>query len=271
LPQSRDRAPQESSVVIWPDTFTDAFSPDAGADLVEAFSVLGETVAVPSAWACCGRTLYDFGMLDRAKKTLLKLVTVLDPWVSAGVPVVVPEPSCLAAFRDELPALLADDPRALRLASLARSPAEHIVAVGLLDRALPDKAQGGAPRPAGRAFLHPHCHQRSVVGTAADEAVLRGLGYEVEVLDAGCCGLAGSFGFNAKHDPLSRKIGEELWLPKLRACLQSGDRDEDGDPSWLVVDGFSCRTQLEHLGPELLGRTTSLPALLRRHVAAVPA
>ncbi len=111
LPQVRDRAPGETSVVIWPDTFTDAFSPDGAADLVEAFSSMGERVAVPSAWACCGRTLYDFGMLDRAKKTLGRLVTVLEPWARAGVPVVVPEPSCLVAFRDELPALLPDDPR----------------------------------------------------------------------------------------------------------------------------------------------------------------
>ncbi len=125
--------PGESSVVIWPDTFTDAFSPDDGADLVEAFSAMGERVAVPSAWACCGRTLYDFGMLDRAKKTLGRLVAVLEPWARAGVPVVVPEPSCLVAFRDELPALLPDDPRAARLASLARSPSEHIVAAGLLE------------------------------------------------------------------------------------------------------------------------------------------
>ena len=129
LPQVYGTEPRrESSVVIWPDTFTDAFSPDGGADLVEAFSAMGERVAVPSAWACCGRTLYDFGMLDRAKRTLRRLVAVLEPWARAGIPVVVPEPSCLVAFRDELPALLPHDPRAARLASLARSPAEHIVA-----------------------------------------------------------------------------------------------------------------------------------------------
>jgi FAD/FMN-containing dehydrogenase/Fe-S oxidoreductase len=262
LPQVRDRAPGESSVVIWPDTFTDAFSPDDGADLVEAFSAMGERVAVPSAWACCGRTLYDFGMLDRAKKTLGRLVTVLEPWARAGVPVVVPEPSCLVAFRDELPALLPDDPRAARLASLARSPSEHIVAAGLLERLHND-----SPGRPGRAFVHPHCHQRSVVGTSADVAVLGALGYEVEVLDAGCCGLAGSFGFNARHEPVSRKIGEDLWLPKLRDALRTdGSGGDDG--SWLVIDGFSCRTQLENLGPDLLRRTTTLPALLRRYSGA---
>ncbi len=261
LPQVRDRAPAQSSVVIWPDTFTDAFSPDGGADLVEAFSVMGERVAVPSAWACCGRTLYDFGMLDGAKRTLRRLVAVLEPWARAGIPVVVPEPSCLVAFRDELPALLPHDPRAARLASLARSPAEHIVAAGLLDRLRND-----SPGRSGRAFVHPHCHQRSVIGTSADVAVLGALGYEVEVLDAGCCGLAGSFGYNARHEPVSRKIGEDLWLPKLRDALRPGTTDGDG--SWLVIDGFSCRTQLEHLGPDLLARTTTLPALLRRFTGA---
>jgi Fe-S oxidoreductase len=179
--------------------------------------------------------------------------------------VVVPEPSCLVAFRDELPALLPDDQRAVRLASLARSPAEHIVAAGLLDRLHID-----GPGRVGRAFLHPHCHQRAVVGTSADVAVLGALGYEVEVLDAGCCGLAGSFGYNAHHEPVSRKIGEDLWLPKLREALgaDGGDGGDGGDGSWLVIDGFSCRTQLEHLGPELLRRTTTLPALLRRFAGA---
>jgi Fe-S oxidoreductase len=175
--------------------------------------------------------------------------------------VVVPAPCCLVAFRDELPALLPHDPRAARLASLARSPAEHIVAAGLLDRLRND-----SPGRSGRAFVHPHCHQRSVIGTSADVAVLGALGYEVEVLDAGCCGLAGSFGYNARHEPVSRKIGEDLWLPKLRDALRPGTTDGDG--SWLVIDGFSCRTQLEHLGPDLLARTTTLPALLRRFTGA---
>jgi Fe-S oxidoreductase len=204
-------------------------------------------------------------MLDGAKKTLRRLVAVLEPWARAGIPVVVPEPSCLVAFREELPALLPHDPRAVRLASLARSPAEHIVAAGLLDRLRTD-----SPGRPGRALLHPHCHQRSVVGTTADVAVLGALGYEVEVLDAGCCGLAGSFGYDAHHEPVSRKIGEDLWLPKLREGLGT-DGSDGGDDSLLVIDGFSCRTQLEHLGTELLGRTTTLPALLRRFAGAGPA
>jgi Fe-S oxidoreductase len=109
--------------------------------------------------------------------------------------------------------------------------------------------------------LHAHCHQRAAIGTDADQTVLTALGYDVELLDAGCCGLAGSFGFNARHEPVSRTIGEDLWLPKVRAALG------DGDDRTLVMDGFSCHTQLEHLGPELLSRATTLPALVRRHQA----
>ena len=259
----RDRAPGETSVVIWPDTFTDAFSPDDGADLVEAFSAMGERVAVPSAWACCGRTLYDFGMLDRAKKTLGRLVAVLEPWARAGVPVVVPEPSCLVAFRDELPALLPDDPRAARLASLARSPAEHIVAAGLLERLHND-----SPGRAGRAFVHPHCHQRSVVGTSADVAVLGALGYEVEVLDAGL--LRACRVVRVQRTPRARVAQDRRGPVAPQAPGRPPDRRRAAVTmaAGLVIDGFSCRTQLEHLGPDLLRRTTTLPALLRRYSGA---
>ncbi len=270
FPAALDRPPAETSVVVWPDTFTDAFNPRTGHDTITALQALGERVAVPSRWACCGRTLYDFGMLDLAKRTLGNLLAVLSPWATAGIPVVVPEPSCLASFRDELPALLPGDPRAARLASLARSPAEHLTTTGLIDR-----FPMARPGEAGRAVLHPHCHQRSVLGTSADEALLRALGYRAEVLDAGCCGLAGSFGFNAHHEKVSRRIGEDLWLPKLRSKL-SGDagaeagggnsaQDQGGGRTYLVVDGFSCHTQLEHLAPDLLSYVTSVPALARWH------
>ena len=246
-------------------------------DSIETFAALGETVAVPSGWACCGRTLYDFGMLDLAKRWLLRLITVLAPWAARDIPVVVPEPSCLAAFRDELPALLPGNPRAARLASLARSPAEHLVKAGHLAQ-----LEASAHGEAGHAVLHPHCHQRSVVGTGAEQAVLRAAGFTVDVLDAGCCGLAGSFGFDADHEAVSRKIGEDSWLPKVRVALsaetgKAGSASCEGrsyltreSRSYLVVDGFSCRAQLEHLGPDLLERTTTLAALVRSRAIADP-
>ncbi len=247
----------EATVVVWPDTFTDAFRPAVGDDLVAVLEALGEEVAVPAAWACCGRPLYDMGMLALARRTLRRLLDVLEPWTSHGVPVVVPEPSCLAAFRDELPGLLPDDPRAAALAALARSPAEHVLATGRLGAAL--AATPAATSASGRIVVHPHCQHRAVGGPPADRELLERLGYQVEMLDAGCCGMAGSFGFRAEHEDVSRRIGEETWLPAVRAAL-TGQRG-----SSLVVDGFSCETQLAHLS-EL--RSSSLVTLARRRLGA---
>ena len=238
-PWTSPGAQQEASVVIWPDTFSDAYRPEMLDDLAVVLETAGERVAVPSAWACCARPLYDMGMLDLARRTLRHLVEVLDPWTSQGIPVVVIEPSCLAAFRDELPGLLADDPRAAVVASLTRSPAEHLIASGSLERMLRRAKSFPAP---GHLVVHPHCHQRATGNTHADVEMLERLGYRVDVLDAGCCGLAGSFGFRAEHADLSRSIGEDLWLPKVRAACAAHD-----PPAELVMDGFSCAMQLAHL------------------------
>ncbi|WP_051450607.1 FAD-binding and (Fe-S)-binding domain-containing protein [Actinospica robiniae] len=237
-----------ATVVLWPDTFTDAYRPELGEAWKSIFESVGERVAVPTAWACCGRPLYDAGMLTLARRTLRGLLDVLQPFIDQSIPVVVPEPSCLAAFRDELPGLLADDPRAKRLAELARSPAEHLLALApeALDKLA--EAAGLAARTADgetpRVLLHPHCHARAVNAIDADQRVLERLGYRVEVLDAGCCGLAGSFGFDAEHEELSRQIGTEQWLAKIVARA-----DTDVDRCRLLIDGFSCATQYGHLAP----------------------
>nr|MDA8291431.1 FAD-binding and (Fe-S)-binding domain-containing protein [Actinomycetota bacterium] len=219
-----------ATVVLWPDTFSDLYRPERAAAALRLLESAGEVVAVPGDWACCGRPLYDAGMLGRARRALLDVLDVLEPWTSAGVPVVVPEPSCLATFRDELVALLPDDPRAASLAGLARSVAEHLDAAAWR----PDTPLAGE-----RAVVHPHCHGRAVAGTGAERRVLERAGYRVEVLDAGCCGLAGSFGFRSEHDALSRQIAEDRFLPALRS-LEPG--------TVLVLDGFSCATQARDLG-----------------------
>jgi Fe-S oxidoreductase len=272
----RDR--YDATVVVWPDTFTDAFDPRLGHDVVALLESAGERVAIPSGWGCCGRPLYDSGMLGVARGWLRRLVGVLDPWSSRGIPVVVPEPSCLSAFRDELPNVLADDPRATRLAELARSPTEHLLAAGGADRLgelarspaehLP--AAGGADRLAERhtgqgagrrLVIHPHCQGRAVRATDADAALARRLGFEVSVVDGGCCGLAGSFGFRAEHEAISRVIGLEQWLPAVEAAMGQ----EAG--STLVIDGFSCRTQLDHLGDR---HARTLASVLLEMLAPTP-
>jgi FAD/FMN-containing dehydrogenase/Fe-S oxidoreductase len=252
------------SVVLWPDTFTDAYRPEMGEAWKAIFESVGERVAVPSTWACCGRPLYDAGMLTLAKRTLRGLLDVLEPFIDRQIPVVVPEPSCLAAFRDELPALLADDPRAKRLAQLARSPAEHLLALGpdILDTLASRAAARSAPgdqKP--HILLHPHCHARAAHATEADRRVLERLGFGVEVLDAGCCGLAGSFGFRAEHEELSRKIGTEQWLATIVARAGAA-----GDDCRLMIDGFSCATQYRHLArpSSTVPRPLTLAELIRR-------
>lgn len=228
---AKRRSPARTpDVVLWPDSFTDAFTPDAGRAAVLALEKLGSQVAVPTSWACCGRTLYDSGMLDLARRSLRRVLDVLEPY--GDVPVVVPEPSCLAAFRDELPALLPEDPRARSLARRAVSLAEHLVASGA---ELPTHPAAGA-----RAMVQPHCQGRSVGATSADAKVLAALGFEVQVLDEGCCGLAGSFGYNAEHAELAKQIGEISVLPAVR----------DAPPATIIVaDGFSCATQIGQLAP----------------------
>jgi FAD/FMN-containing dehydrogenase/Fe-S oxidoreductase len=238
-----------ATVVVWPDTFSNSFRPELLDDLVHVLEAVGERVVVPDEWACCGRTLYDAGLLEKARATLERLLEVLSPYVDAGLHVVVPEPSCLAAFRDELPQLLPDDPRAARLAAATRSLSEQLVHTGAAT-----SGQSSPPPGAGeRVLVHPHCHGRAVGTPTADRELLESLGFQVEVLDAGCCGLAGSFGYNPEHEPLSRRIAEEWWLPKLHKQAQGAT---------LVIDGFSCVMQLDQTQRGTRDVATSLPKLL---------
>jgi Fe-S oxidoreductase len=247
------------TVVLWPDTFTDAYRPESGTAWQRIFESVGERVAVAQDWACCGRTLYDAGMLKKAKRTLRQLLDALDQYIEAQVPIVVPEPSCLAAFRDELPALLAEDPRAAKLARLARSPAEHLLALDPGDLTPLAAAPDASAEQADRVLLHPHCHARAVHAADADRRLLEQLGYRVDVLDAGCCGLAGSFGYTAAHESVSRAIGEQQWLPKIAAALWEG---EGGGR--LIIDGFSCATQYLHLAHPTAPRPVTLAELIGR-------
>ncbi len=218
-PGPRGRPP----VLLFPDTFTDLFHPAAGRAAVRVLEAAGFAVRVPDRPLCCGRPLYDFGMLDLAKRQLRRILATLGPDVDAGVPVVVLEPSCLAAFRDELPNLLPGD-AATRLAGRARSLAELLAGHGWRP-----------PRVGGRAIVQGHCHQQSVVGMGPDLELLAAAGVEAELLDAGCCGMAGAFGFEADHYRVAMAVGERRLLPAVRAAT----------PDTLVLaDGFSCRTQV---------------------------
>jgi FAD/FMN-containing dehydrogenase/Fe-S oxidoreductase len=213
-------------VVLWPDTFTDRFHPGAGMAAVEVLERAGARVEIPDRWACCGRPLYDYGMLDLAARLLRRTVDVLRPYVRDAVPIVVLEPSCAAAFRDELPAMLPHDDAAHALSRQVVTLAQYLEGRGF-----------EPPRMGASAILQLHCHQKAVVGTVADRRLLEALGVDLSEPEEGCCGMAGGFGFEAGRSyETSVRIGESSLLPAVRRA---------DDRTLVIADGFSCRTQIE--------------------------
>ena len=223
-------------VVLWLDTFTNFLGPEAGIAAAKVIQAAGGKMVVPREDLCCGRPLYDYGMLDLAKRNLQKTMRALGPAIEARTPVVVLEPSCLATFRDELIGLFPDDPRARTLSEIACSLPEWLASRWAANPSrTPSTARTEGVRP--RVLLQVHCHQNANGGHEKDVEILKAIGYDVHVLDSGCCGLAGSFGFNAKHADLSKRIAEDRLLPLLAA-----------EPDAIVVaDGFSCQTQIKDL------------------------
>ncbi len=233
--RSRSRMPQAAAgepVLLFADTFNDCFRAETAVAAVRVLQHAGCRVEWPRSGLCCGRPYYDFGLLDRARAALEKIVAALAPQIDAGTPVIVLEPACLSVFRDEMRQMLPNDARAARLATLAVSLAEFLA------------ARGWQPPPlAGRAFVHGHCHQKALGGQAADLALLAAAGLDVEAPDSGCCGMSGAFGFKPEHFAASQAIGELSLLPAVRA---------QAPETLIVASGFSCREQIE----QLTGRAT---------------
>jgi FAD/FMN-containing dehydrogenase/Fe-S oxidoreductase len=228
-PDARNNASQNNdrpSVLLWPDTFNNHFLPVTAKAAVEVLEAAGFQVIVPQANLCCGRPLYDFGMLDRAKKLLLQILNALAPQIEAGIPVVGLEPSCVAVFRDELLNLFPNDQRAQTLSRQTF----------LLSEFLETKAPNfPLPQLERKALLHGHCHHKSIMNMTAEESVLRRLGIDFQSPAPGCCGMAGSFGFEHDKYDISMAIGELELLPAVRKA----------PADWLIIaDGFSCREQI---------------------------
>lgn len=214
------------TVLLWPDTFSNFFHPETAQAAVAVVRQAGFAVTVPRRHLCCGRPLYDFGMLDRAKEYLQQVMETLAPVIEAGIPMVVLEPSCASVFRDELRSLFPDDPRAERLR----------VQTFLLSEFLEQHAPAYQPAWIQRKILlHGHCHQKALMKMGHAEALLRKTGANLQVLDSGCCGMAGPFGFEKEKFSVSQAIGERVLLPAVR---------EASDDTLIVTDGFSCREQI---------------------------
>lgn len=222
-----DEGTSAPEVLLWADTFNNYFLPQTARAAVEVLETAGFRVLVPRANLCCGRPLYDFGMLDRAERLLLEILDQLEPEIEAGIPLVGLEPSCVAVFRDELLNFFPHDARAQAL-----SKQTFLLSEFLEQRLIPGAT---LPQLNRKAVLHGHCHHKSVMKMTAEESLLRRLGVDFTAPAPGCCGMAGSFGFHAEHYPISQAIGELELLPAVRQAPND----------WLIIaDGFSCREQI---------------------------
>jgi Fe-S oxidoreductase len=218
-----------NKVILWVDTFNDHFTPEIAQAAADVLTQLGWHVVLPKKRLCCGRPLYDFGLLERARELLTHIVDDLADDIAAGVPLVGLEPGCLSVFKDELLKQLPDHALAKKLSAqtylfadfVARQPFEW-------------------PTLAADVIVHGHCHQKALFGMQGDTALLNKLGVKWKLLDTGCCGMAGSFGFNVEHHALSEKIGEDKLFPAVRDATAA-------NPETIVLtNGFSCREQIEH-------------------------
>ena len=216
----------KGDIILWADTFNNYFHPDTSRAALEVLQSAGFNVMVPQVHLCCGRPLYDFGLLNEAKEYLENVMCVLTKQIVAGIPIVVLEPSCASVFRDELRNLFPHDERAIKLRS------QTFLLSEFLERYAPEFA----PQLSQKVLLHGHCHHKSIMGIGAEESVLKKTGADLQSIDSGCCGMAGPFGFEKEKYEVSQAVGERVLLPAVRSTPEN---------ALIVSDGFSCREQIQ--------------------------
>jgi FAD/FMN-containing dehydrogenase/Fe-S oxidoreductase len=225
----RDRKRTQKPVILWPDTFTNFFHPEVGQAAVAVLEDAGFEVEVPVKPMCCGLTWISTGQLSTAKRKLAQTIDALRPALQAGQRIVVLEPSCAAVFRSDAAELL-DTRDAKLLAKQTRTLAELLTEEGW------QPPRPAEDRPGPSAIAQVHCHQHAIIGFDPDTELLKAAGVDVNVLDDGCCGLAGNFGFERGHYEVSVGCAERGLWPAIK----------DAAPQTTVLaDGFSCRTQIE--------------------------
>jgi FAD/FMN-containing dehydrogenase/Fe-S oxidoreductase len=220
-------AGKRTSVILWPDTFNNNFRPETLDAATEVLQAAGFGITIPSVRLCCGRPLYDHGFLDMAKAYLEKVLEVLKGPISQGVPLVVLEPSCCSVFRDEMLNLFPKREDARKLAAQTFTLAEF------LEKHAPEFSPPELERD---AVVQGHCHHKAIMRLKQQKTLMSKLGLQYEVLESGCCGMAGGFGYEADKFGISMACGERVLLPRVREASQE---------TLLLADGFSCREQIE--------------------------
>jgi FAD/FMN-containing dehydrogenase/Fe-S oxidoreductase len=214
-------------VLLWPDTFNNYFRPRTAVAAAHVLGELGFDVVIPDRPLCCGRPLYDWGMLDAAKRLWRQAIAALHPAIEDGTPIVGLEPACVSAFRDELPGLFPDDAVARRLSE------QMVFFSDFIGQRSDESAWPHIPR---KAVVQFHCHHHAIIKTQVEQDMLRRLGLDCEILPSGCCGMAGAFGFEASKYDVSIAAAERVLLPRIRATPAD---------TLVLADGFSCREQIE--------------------------
>lgn len=223
-----------SPVVLFVDTFVEHNHPEIGRAAVRVLEAAGCAVEVVPRQGCCGRTHISKGLLRRARALAQRNLEALSQAVARGLPVVGLEPSCVAALRDEYLDFFPDDPRARRLAEAACTLEEFLTRPGPDGRPPLERLHFTAP--SAPWLVHSHCHTRAGPGGGPTLELLRATGAAVEEIDSGCCGMAGSFGYEVEHQAVSMQIAEQRLLPAVRDGLRRG--------CMVVAAGASCRAQI---------------------------
>ena len=219
-------------VLLFHDTWVNFNETGVGKAMVEVLEAAGYAVYLAEGRKCCGRPLITGGQADQAKPWIDHNVTLLAPYAQAGIPILGVEPSCILTIRDEYRSLASDRKRAELVASKTLTFDEFVAQAATAGRFSPP-TRGEARK----ALLHGHCHHKALVGNESTVAALKAVGYTVETIPSGCCGMAGDFGYERDHYEVSRRIGEDRLFPAVRAAAAD---------TVIVASGTSCRHQIDH-------------------------
>ena len=224
--RKRPHSQRASKVLLWADTFNNYFMPETAEAAVEVLEHAGYEVIVSPEHLCCGRPLYDYGFLTMATSYLHRTLDTLAPYIRTETPMVVLEPSCCSVFRDEMRSLFPDSAAAHRLAENTFTLSEF----------LEKKVPGYQPPQLNRqAVVQGHCHHKAIMRFKEEKSLMQKMGLKCDVLESGCCGMAGSFGYEKEKYDVSVACGERALLPRVR---------QEAASTIIMADGFSCKEQI---------------------------